>query len=515
MGIVTRINTAFTRANNVLAGQSIWVVAIAALAIIQTTLIITHIPWADEWQAALIALEAPDLAVMMAWLRYEGHPPLWYLLLRAIGSIAPPDAVLWIAALLCAIVVQAIILFACPFGRLERLLLASSQFVLFEFLTISRGTTLGIALIMVAMLAWSKAQDRGGIWRWTFWIVMALLPSVDFFFGVISGVFLIMKWRERDVWWPGISLWLAGGAIAAWSILPAPDIVSAFEAFKPVSGQSQMMDVLFGWIRKIGSLPFPFQGGILPQWNSPVYPIESLAWIGMLALCAVLTRAFPWNRLLIFGFFGFTFAFSLAVYPIGLRHLMLGAFLLLLMVWRQWQLEPQADALKSAVLRGWLALLAICGLASSTMSAVIGFDAAPKALAEIERLGLSDKHWIMLPEWRSAGIAGRSNITFGRPGEQCDFTFVRWDKHYSELASKETFTAMLEREIAQHGRSYFMSDISFNDFPADLIAPLAEIPAGYDGVDYNLYIIGRNAAEKPVSLPRCHSINTAQSVPIP
>ncbi len=496
MTFALRINSCFETANRGLMSLPIWLAAIAALVVFQTFLIVTHEPWADELQALLIATEAPNISTMFAWLRYEGHPPSWYLLLRGLAQLVPPEAALWVAALLVAALVQSAILFAAPFGRAERLLLASSQYVLFEFLTISRGTSLGVGLLVLAMLLWRS--------RWL-WLVMALLPTVDFLFGVISGVFLILKWRERDIWWPGVTLWLAGSAFAAWSIIPAPDMVSAFNAMTPLTGMELLRDTFNGWLMKMGSMPLPFQGGISPQWNSPVVPIAGFGWIIMLVLCWVLTRGQTWHRLLIFGFFGFTLAFSLALYPIGLRHLMLGAFLLILLIWREAADRSVMEPLKFATFQAWLVVLAISGIASSAISVTRGFDSAPKVVAEIERRGLTDKHWIMLPEWRSSAIAARSDIIFGRPSENCSFSFVRWDHEYNALASPEAFTAMLEAEIETHGRTYLISDMTFSGFAPDLIAPLVTIPPGYSGVDYNLYVVGQNVPERSVTLPQCHS----------
>jgi hypothetical protein len=50
---------------------------------------IWHIHWFDKWQALLIAVQSPDIAELLENLRYEGHPPLWHLLLRGIASPLP------------------------------------------------------------------------------------------------------------------------------------------------------------------------------------------------------------------------------------------------------------------------------------------------------------------------------------------------------------------------------------------------------------------------------------------
>ena len=402
--------------------------------------------------------------------------------------------VLPMAATLCAFIAQGIIVLASPFSRFERLLIASSQYVLFEFLTISRGTTLGVALVMLALISWRS--------RWL-WAIMALLPMVDFLFGVLSGVFLILKWRERDMWWPGIALWFAGSAFAGWSVIPPVDMVSA----------SQIMSTspnLFMWFTMMGSLPFPFQGGIAPQWNTPVVPIASVAWIVMLWLCWHLTRSFMWHRLMVFGFFGFTLVFSLKVYPIGLRHLMLGCLLLFALKWLQYSDGNATDV--SWPWRIWLIILSVCGLTTGALSTTYGFDNGAQVVAEIERRGLTDKRWIALPEWRVPAIAARSDIAFERLGKECNFRFVRWDHTYSAIASPQSFTAALKADIAANGKGYLLSDMSFDGFDEALITPLASINRGYDGIPYHLYVIGREAPEKPRKLSRCHSVKKKLSI---
>lgn len=490
---------AFASANGVLARRVVWIGAFAALAALQLALIWSHEAWADEYQALLIAQEAASQIQLFAWLRYEGHPPAWYWLLQALGAALPGALILPAAATLCAIVVQGLILFASPFSRAERLLLASSQYILFEFLTISRGTSLGVALVFVALALWRS--------KWL-WLVMALLPLVDFLFGVISGVFLILKWRERDLHWPGVALWLAGSAFAGWSVLPASDMVSASEAMKMDSN-------VFSWFLKMGSLPIPFQGGLSPQWNTPVMPLAPVAWIAMLWLCWHLTRGFVWNRLMVFGFFGFTLAFSLVIYPIGLRHLMLGCLLLIALVWLQRRSIKDAERTSDSVWCAWLLILTISGLATSALSSARGFDSAGTVAERIERLGLADKRWVALPEWRVPAVSGRSDLAFERLGKECRFRFVRWDHAYGALASSEAFASALEDDIARHGRGYLISDTDFTGFDPDLIAPLASVPRGYDGIDYKLYVIGRKAAEKHSELPLCHSVNTNQLNPGP
>ena len=51
--------------------------------------------------------------------------------------------------------------------------------------------------------------------------------------------------------------------------------------------------------------------------------------------------------------------------------------------------------------------------------------------------------------------------------------------------------------------------MEFTGFDPDLIAPLASIPRGYDGIDYHLYVIGRKAPENRREFALCQSVSTA------
>ncbi|MDD3798469.1 MAG: hypothetical protein PHE36_04740 [Novosphingobium sp.] len=459
-----------------------WWTACALILFLQTALILGHWPWPDEYQAVQLAVQAPKFATLLDWLHYEGHPPLWYMLLRGLAHVVEPLDTLWLAALLLAIPAQCLILFAGPFTRMERLLIALSEFVLFDFLTISRSTTLGTMLLLFAMAVWRK--------RWV-WLAIALLPLCDFLFGAISGIFLLLKSREKALWWPGVAVWLVSSALAVWSVWPAPDTVSALVPRGIVAGSAL-------WLQQMSGLLIPFQGGVAPQWNSPVQPIAGVAWIGFLALCWVDMRGEPFHRLMLFGFIGLTLAFSVAVYPLGLRHLMLIALLLILLTWhaREKGLAP------SAAFRLWLAVAAISGIATATIAFTKPFDTAHLAIAEIRRQGLEDKHWMIFPDWRVSGLAAQSGMRFEQIEQHCMLDFVRWD-HRTTLLDPERLTDHLRNEIERHGRSYLVSDMKITTVPLDVLAPLATIPAGYDGLSYYLHVVGPGAAEKTVNLSDC------------
>lgn len=88
--------------DRVLARRTFWFASVLALFALQIALIVTHEPWLDEYQAVQLAVQSPDIGTLFDWLRYEGHPPLWYLILRGLAHCMEPLLTLKVAALMCA-----------------------------------------------------------------------------------------------------------------------------------------------------------------------------------------------------------------------------------------------------------------------------------------------------------------------------------------------------------------------------------------------------------------------------
>ena len=461
-----------------------WIMAVVGVFALQFSLIFSHRPWLDEWQALQLALQSPTIPDLLTNLRYEGHPPLWYLILRSVGGWANPFLVLPIVAASLAAVAQSLVLFASPFSRAERLLLALGCFMMFEFLTISRSMTLGVTLLIAAMTLWRS--------RWA-WLAIALLPMCDFLFGVLSGVLLLLQLRDGGAWWPGMIAWLTIAGLAGWTVRPAPDMIQALELTGPWTDAAY-------YLLRIGVLLVPLQWGEwLPGWNGPPpLGLGGLMGIAFLAFAYHELRPDGLQRLLFFGFVGLTFVFSVAVYPLHARHLMLVALLLILMVWRR----AAGGTRASPLFRLWLLTGAACGLIVAATNFLMPFDTAHVAAREIAARGLLDKHWLVYPDSRGQGVAALAGMEFERTERRCMQSFIRWD-YQTTLRTPAKLTDYLRREIAVRGRFYMLSDMPMGSIPRDVLHLIVHVPAGYDQQDYYLYVVGPQHSDAALHLPPC------------
>lgn len=467
-----------------LALRTPWAASIGAILLLQSWLTLTHQPWLDEYQALQIALQTPDLASLSANLHYEGHPPLWYLLLRAAAGIVPARWALSSVALVLALATQSIMLLRAPFPRIDRVMIATSAIILFEYGVVSRSLTLGVALLVVAF----AFRDR----RWS-WIALALLPQADFLFGLLSVVLLVIQWRERRWWWPGVALWMVVSLTAVLAVVPAPDVVPAFPREEPLTA-------IGIWLARLSFMLVPVQmDGWRPTWNHSLHAGVALV-AGLLFLLFMFrqTRSHAPHRWMLFGFAAATLLFSAVVYPLSIRHLSLIALLLILLKWREVSNGQPADR----AWRIWLAALALGGLGEVAAAVTMPFNTADAAAEAIRVRGLTRKHWISFPESRAQGVAAINGMTFDRLERDCAQGFVRWNSR-SNVKGVRGLSARLRRTTDHYGRVYLLTTRNIVPGPDSIYTLITSIPAGYDGQRYNLYLVGRNLPETDRRAPPC------------
>lgn len=463
-----------------LARNHVWVAALCCAALLQLSLIVTHRPWLDEWQALLISRQTPTLGTMLDQLHYEGHPPLWYLLLRSLGGVVPAAWIFAATNLFLAAIVWWSVVVKAPFSRSDRLLLLLNELLLFEVLAVSRSLTLGVALLFLLLALWRS--------RWA-WLVLALLPLCDFFFGVISCALIAIRIRNRQdggIFYAGLALFAACGTLAAWTVIPASDVLT-----DPARG---LLAGSLEFAEQVGSLLFPLQlGGYDHAAPGLPWLLFAPVW---LYVCVKCLRSDRLAQCLLFGFLALLFGFGCWVYPIYLRHTALAAFLFIALVW----IRAERNAPPPPSFSLWLWSAGLCGLATGVLNLSVPFDTASKAASVIEQGKLEQKLWFAYPAYRGIALSGESGISFGNLDQLCGSQFVRWNFR-TRIDNRARFYAALRAAERRYGSFYFMTDLP-NTLPPDLAQPLGRVGAGYDGQPYNLWKVGRGEVSE-AQLPAC------------
>ncbi len=150
-------------------------------------LVLRHVFWRDEVRALSIALAGHNVFDMLRILHGEGHPAVWYLMLRGAHVLVPVKQVLPAVGFAVAAASAAILAFRAPFRPLVLALALFSAFMLDEYAVLARNY--GIAMLAMFVLAWlyPKRRDRGiGVG-----LVLALLCNTNVPAALLAACFLL------------------------------------------------------------------------------------------------------------------------------------------------------------------------------------------------------------------------------------------------------------------------------------------------------------------------------------
>lgn len=148
-----------------------------------------HEPWFDEAQAWLLARDAslPDLC--LTYLRDEGTPGLWHILLMPFAKLGFPYWSMHFLAAVSAILGAAMVLWLAPFPPLIQAAIPFTYFLLYQYPVVARSYVLLAPLL--AGIAWFLPQAR--LKPWTFIALLSLLANVSIH-GTLSAVGILLAY---------------------------------------------------------------------------------------------------------------------------------------------------------------------------------------------------------------------------------------------------------------------------------------------------------------------------------
>ncbi len=147
--------------------------------------------WRDEVQPLMIALDASNLSSFMHLSSREGHPLLWYLLVKTASLISSSPFTLKIINLFF-IGGSFFLLYLSPLKKYEKLLVASSFYFLFEYFVISRGYVLVIFFSFLYLFLDKKRR------YFLSWLALGFLANSEVFGALLSIFFVFFKSQKPD-----------------------------------------------------------------------------------------------------------------------------------------------------------------------------------------------------------------------------------------------------------------------------------------------------------------------------
>lgn len=147
-------------------------------------LTVFHEPWYDEAQAWMIAKNATWKELFFSIPHYEGHPPLWHLILRPFALLGLPyePCIKGVSMVIAGVSVW-LLLYRSPFPKPLKLALPFTYFLLYQYAVISRPYCLLLLAFFLAACAWPRKNER----PWPFVGALLLLCAASSYGIVLAG----------------------------------------------------------------------------------------------------------------------------------------------------------------------------------------------------------------------------------------------------------------------------------------------------------------------------------------
>ncbi len=142
-----------------------------------------HEPWLDEAQAWLLAKDASISSLFFKYLHAEGHPILWFLVLKAFQFIGLQYKYLFIIPIIFSTIGVAIFVYKSNYPWFIKVLLPFTFFIFYQYTIVARSYCLIFPLLAILATLWDKRYTK----IISFTIVMILLINCEIHTYLLAG----------------------------------------------------------------------------------------------------------------------------------------------------------------------------------------------------------------------------------------------------------------------------------------------------------------------------------------
>jgi len=147
----------------------------------------THLVWRDEVKALSIALQGDSVFSMLKELHWEGHPAVWYLLLRAAHTLVPRPEVLLLVSIVVAAVAVLILVLRAPFSLPLLALILVARFSMYEYSVMARNYGISMLLLFLFAAFYERHRDKDCLLG----VLLFLLANCNVHSALLAGGLLL------------------------------------------------------------------------------------------------------------------------------------------------------------------------------------------------------------------------------------------------------------------------------------------------------------------------------------
>lgn len=224
-------------ARSVPAAPVVLAISFTAFAVMMAYGIYVHEPWLDEAHAWLLARDASMIDLLTTYLRYEGHPPLWYVIINVLTTLNLPYVMLNVTAAIIVAIGVVLLYRLKGVPLMVKVLLPFTYFIAYQYGIVARSYVLILPLLLAIIHLYPRRSER----IWTFTGLLVLLCNVSVHALMIAGaltlLYIIDVWRGHQVIAPGalrrqlaaLGVLILNGVALATILWPPQDL-----AIKPI-----------------------------------------------------------------------------------------------------------------------------------------------------------------------------------------------------------------------------------------------------------------------------------------
>jgi hypothetical protein len=225
-----------SKAKNLFARPEYWLLFIAYLAVLGMT-IGHHELWGDELHSWNIAKASDSYTRLIANIRYEGHPPLWYSLMWVLSKFTHNLVFLQCLQFALAASFIFVLIFYAPFSLLTKALLPFGYYLLYEYGVLSRNYAAGILLCFCIC---TILQDKGRKRYVLYYLLLFLMANTHLLAVLLAAslhLYFLLRLKEEG----------KKGAVWGHLLLGAMVLAPALYCIFPPSDSEMNMDF---WLSK-------------------------------------------------------------------------------------------------------------------------------------------------------------------------------------------------------------------------------------------------------------------------
>ena len=171
------------------------ITAFGVFLILSVVMFVYHEPWYDEIQAWMVASDASFGEMIFTLPHYEGHPPIWTLILSIFAKTGVPMEIgLRIPTLLFSATAAFLVIFKAPFKKWIRCLIPFSYYLFYQYTVICRPYSMMFLGFVLSAMFYKERNKKPARY-----LAALFLLCVSSAYGILFAGMLCLVWTVEII----------------------------------------------------------------------------------------------------------------------------------------------------------------------------------------------------------------------------------------------------------------------------------------------------------------------------